>query len=164
MSTLAVIGYNDVFKAEEVRITLLKMQRDYHRATVTMAAAHEAKGDTQLARTLYEGVLSADPNERRALPAYGYLLARSGDAAAARAVAARLENMDANLRNCAFQVAVVYEGIHEHERALDWLERAWRTRQAHFPFAAAELRFRDLHGNTRFRELLGRAGLTPVAR
>lgn len=29
MSTLAVIGYNDVFKAEEVRITLLKMQRDY---------------------------------------------------------------------------------------------------------------------------------------
>src|SRR5262245_55096859 len=29
MSTLTVIGYNDVFKAEEVRITLLKMQRDY---------------------------------------------------------------------------------------------------------------------------------------
>src|SRR3954470_1365996 len=29
MSTLAVIGYDDVFKAEEVRITLLKMQRDY---------------------------------------------------------------------------------------------------------------------------------------
>ena len=29
MSTLAVIGYNDIFKAEEVRITLIKMQRDY---------------------------------------------------------------------------------------------------------------------------------------
>ena len=29
MSTLAVIGYNDVFKAEEVRLSLLKMQRDY---------------------------------------------------------------------------------------------------------------------------------------
>jgi uncharacterized membrane protein len=29
MSTLAVIGYNDVFKAEEVRIALIKMQRDY---------------------------------------------------------------------------------------------------------------------------------------
>src|SRR5215813_9887242 len=29
MSTLVVIGYNDIFKAEEVRITLLKMQRDY---------------------------------------------------------------------------------------------------------------------------------------
>ena len=29
MSTLIVIGYNDIFKAEEVRITLIKMQRDY---------------------------------------------------------------------------------------------------------------------------------------
>ena len=29
MSTLVVLGYNDIFKAEEVRITLLKMQRDY---------------------------------------------------------------------------------------------------------------------------------------
>src|SRR5215470_6873783 len=29
MSTLVVIGYNDIFKAEEVRLTLVKMQRDY---------------------------------------------------------------------------------------------------------------------------------------
>jgi uncharacterized membrane protein len=29
MSTLAVIGYNDIFKAEEVRLSLMKMQRDY---------------------------------------------------------------------------------------------------------------------------------------
>jgi uncharacterized membrane protein len=29
MSTLAVIGYNDVFKAEEVRLSLIKMQQDY---------------------------------------------------------------------------------------------------------------------------------------
>lgn len=29
MSTLAVIGYDDIFKAEEVRLSLIKMQRDY---------------------------------------------------------------------------------------------------------------------------------------
>jgi uncharacterized membrane protein len=29
MSTLAVIGYDDQFKAEEVRLKLLKMQKDY---------------------------------------------------------------------------------------------------------------------------------------
>jgi uncharacterized membrane protein len=29
MSTLAVIGYDNVFKAEEVRLSLMKMQRDY---------------------------------------------------------------------------------------------------------------------------------------
>ncbi len=29
MSTLVVIGYDDKFKAEEVRLTLMKMQKDY---------------------------------------------------------------------------------------------------------------------------------------
>jgi len=29
MSTLVVLGYDDIFKAEEVRVTLLKLQRDY---------------------------------------------------------------------------------------------------------------------------------------
>jgi uncharacterized membrane protein len=29
MSTLVVIGYDDQFKAEEVRLALMKMQKDY---------------------------------------------------------------------------------------------------------------------------------------
>ena len=29
MSTLAVIGYDDQFKADEVRLALVKMQNDY---------------------------------------------------------------------------------------------------------------------------------------
>jgi uncharacterized membrane protein len=29
MSSLVVIGYDDIFKAEEVRLSLIKMQRDY---------------------------------------------------------------------------------------------------------------------------------------
>ena len=71
--------------------------------------------------------------------------------------------MNSTVRNCAFQVAVVYAGLGEDERALDWLETAWRTRQTHFPFAAAEYRLRKLHQNTRFRELLKKAGMKPVS-
>ena len=29
MSTLVVVGYDDMFKAEEVHLKMLKMQRDY---------------------------------------------------------------------------------------------------------------------------------------
>ena len=29
MSTLVVVGYDDIFKAEEVRLKLMKMQKDY---------------------------------------------------------------------------------------------------------------------------------------
>jgi len=142
----------------------VELKRDYRRAYVVMAMAYERKGDTAAARALYEKVLSVNPHDRRALPAYGYLLARTGESQRAREVAHTLEKLNSSVRNCAFQVAVVYAGLGEHERALDWLERAWRTRQSHFPFAAAEDRFRDLHQHPRFRQLLGRVGLTPVPR
>lgn len=141
----------------------IDLNRSYLRAYVEAGAAYEAKGDYSAAVKQYESVLKADPLERRALPAYGFLLARTGKTAHAREVALQLEKMNATVRNCAFQVAVVYAGLGEKDRALDWLERAWRTHQPHFPFAAVEYRFRSLHGNARFRSLLGRVGLKPVA-
>jgi tetratricopeptide (TPR) repeat protein len=141
----------------------VEMKRTYLRAHVAMGTADEMKGDFESALARYEYVLQANPSDRRALPAYGYLLAKTGRKAAARDIAAKLEKMNSTVRNCAFQVAVVYAGLGENEIALDWLETAWRTRQAHFPFAAVEYRFRNLHQNARFRELLNRAALKPVS-
>lgn len=155
------LGHPDA--AIAAAVAALEVQRDYWRAYVAMGTAYESRGDFVSARACYRRVLDIDPYERRALPAYGALLARTGDTAAAREVARMLERRTATVRNSSFQVAVVYAALGEQEHALDWLERSWRTRQAHFPFAAAEPRFRVLHGNARFRELLGRAGLKPVA-
>ncbi len=140
----------------------LEMSASYTRAQVAAGMAHEWKGDTARALELYRLALRADPNDRRALPAYGYLLGRTGRTEEARAVATRLERINTTVRNCAFQVAVVYAGLGEDDRALDWLETAYRTRQAHFPFAAAEYRFRKYHQTHRFLETLSRIGQRPV--
>jgi tetratricopeptide (TPR) repeat protein len=140
----------------------IELNQNYLRAHIVAAAAYEAMGDYQQALGRYERVLPANPLDRRALPAYGYLLAKMGKTDQAREVLAKLEKMNATLRNCAFQVAVVHVGLGDERSALDWLERAWRTRQAHFPFAAVEPRFRTLHENPRFQELLARVGLKPV--
>lgn len=141
----------------------IELNRDYLRAYVTAGSAYEMKGDLQQALAQYQHVLAANPLERRALPAYGYLLARTGQTARARQVLAQLENINSTVRNVAFQIAVVHIGLGDEQAGLDWLERAWRTRQAHFPFAAVEVRFRGLHQNPRFLELLKRVGLKPVA-
>ncbi|HYI95022.1 MAG TPA: hypothetical protein VEX68_15870 [Bryobacteraceae bacterium] len=142
--------------------TAIELNRDYLRAYVTSGIAHEFKEDFSQALRQYEHVLAVNPFERRALPAYGYLLAKTGQTAKAREVLARLENMSETIRNVSYQIAVVHMGLGDETAALDALERAWRTRQAHFPFAAAEYRFRSLHNNQRFRELLRRVGLKPV--
>jgi tetratricopeptide (TPR) repeat protein len=140
----------------------VELQQTYLRAHVALGMAYERKGDREAALARYEHVLEVNPSDRRALPAYGYLLAKMGETAQARAIADRLEKMNSTVRNCAFQVAVVYAGFGEDELALSWLEKAWRTRQSQFPFAAAEYRFRRFHENARFRELLGRVGLKPL--
>ncbi|MFN0104402.1 MAG: TPR end-of-group domain-containing protein [Bryobacteraceae bacterium] len=141
----------------------VEMKRTYLRAHVALGMAYEMKGDFASALERYEYVLNVNPSDRRALPVYGYLLAKTGGTAGAREVASQLEKMNSMVRNCAFQVAVVYAGLGENELALDWLEKAWRTRQAHFPFASVEFRFRNFHQNPRFKELLNRAGLKPVS-
>jgi tetratricopeptide (TPR) repeat protein len=141
----------------------LQLNRTYFRAHIALGMAEEMKGNTTAALRLYEHVLSVDPSDRRALPAYGYALAKTGQHQRAREIAQRLEHMNANVRNCAFQVAVVYAGLGEEDRALDWLEQAWRTHQVHFPFATVEYRFRDLRDHPRFRKLLARAGLRFVS-
>jgi tetratricopeptide (TPR) repeat protein len=140
----------------------LKLRRDYLRAHLALGGAFEMKGDTGAALARYEYVLAVDPLDRRALPAYGYLLARMGQPERAREVIQRLERTNSTLRNCAFQIAVVYAGLGEHDRALDWLERAWRTHQVHFPFAAVESRFRELHKYPRFQQLLDKVKLKPA--
>jgi tetratricopeptide (TPR) repeat protein len=137
----------------------LQLNRNYVRAYIVLGMAEEMKGDTASALARYEYVLSLDPLDRRGLPAYGYLLARTGQTERAREILQRLETLNATRRNCAFQVAVVYAGLGDDDRALDWLERAWRTRQVHFPFAVVEPRLRDLRKHPGFRELIAKSRL-----
>lgn len=141
----------------------VEMKQTYLRAHIALGMAYEMNGDFTSALLRYEYVLQANPTDRRALPAYGYLLAKTGQTARAKEVLNRLEKINGSIRNCAVQIAVVHAGLGDEDRALDWLETAYRTRQSHFPFAAVEYRFRGLHQNPRFVALLKRAELKPVA-
>ena len=53
MSTLVVIGYNEIHKAEEVRLTLVKLQRDYSiDLEDAVAVTKDAKGKIKLHQTV----------------------------------------------------------------------------------------------------------------
>jgi tetratricopeptide (TPR) repeat protein len=144
-------------------MSAVELKRTYLRAHVALGMAYERKGDYSSALARYEHVLKSNPSDRRALPAYGYLLGRTGQTARAKEVARQLETINATVRNCAVQVAVVYAGLGEDDLAVHWLEQAWRTRQPHFPFTAVEYRLESLHDDPRFRDLLTKAGLKPVS-
>ena len=138
----------------------LALKRNYLRAEVVLGQAWERKGDYTAALRHYEHVLAANPSERRALPAYGFLLARTGQRERAEEIARQLETTNANVRKCAVQVATVYAGLREYDRAINWLERAWSSRQAHFPSVRIEDRFRGMRDDARFRSLIAKVPVT----
>jgi tetratricopeptide (TPR) repeat protein len=137
----------------------IQLKRNYGRSYVARGSAYEGKGLYSEAVEQYRVALAIDKLDRRALPSLGYLLARTGRKQEASVVLQQLLDMNARIRNCAFQVAVVYTGLGDHERALDWLERAYATRQMHVPFMGVEYRFQPLRQHPRFRAILSRVGL-----
>ena len=137
----------------------INLKRDYGRSYVILGAAYERKGQLAEALAAYRTAAGMQGEQRRALPALGYLLARIGQPEEARSVLGQLIAMNTNVRNCAFQIAVVYAGLGEPDMALDWLETAVRTRQAAAPFAVLEYRFQSLRQSPRFRALIQQLGL-----
>lgn len=137
----------------------VRLKRDYGRAYVVLGMAYQAKGSAADALEQYRAALAIDREDRRALPSLGYWLAINGREAEARVVLQQLIRMNAEVRNCAFQIAVVYAGLGSQGKALDWLETAYKTRQMHVPFMSVEPRFQTLRSSPRFRALLSRLGL-----
>src|SRR5690606_38995952 len=56
----------------------IQLNRSSLRAYVLLGMAEESTGALDSALDRYKHVLTVDPSDRRALPAYGYLLARTG--------------------------------------------------------------------------------------
>jgi tetratricopeptide (TPR) repeat protein len=137
----------------------IRLKSDYGRAYVVLGAAYERNGQLAEALAAYRAAAAMPGEQRRALPALGYLLGRLGQIEEARSVLRQLIAMNSNVRNCAFQIAVVYTGMGEQDIALDWLETAIRTHQAAAPFAVLEYRFQSLRQFPRFRAMIQQLGL-----
>jgi hypothetical protein len=78
-------------------------------------------------------------------------------------VARKLEDMDARIRRCAVQVAMVYAGLGNREQTLQWLERGYQIRQAAIHTIGMEYRFRALRDEPRYLAILAKLGLKPVS-
>lgn len=155
---------NQLDAAIATATSAISMKRDYGRAYVVRGTAHERKGDTTAALSDYLAASEMKGEERRAFPALGYLYARMGRVAEAKAVLRQLEIMNSSLRNCAFQIAVVHAGLGNDDLALNWLERAHQSRQALIPFAAVEYRLERLRGHARLQAIFSqlRISANPV--
>src|SRR5690606_20258725 len=58
-----------------------------------------------------------------------------------------------------YEIAKVYVALGEHDRAMDWLERAYEEHAHSMAFLEVDPQLEPLHGNARFERLAERVGV-----
>jgi TolB-like protein/DNA-binding winged helix-turn-helix (wHTH) protein/Tfp pilus assembly protein PilF len=86
----------------------------------------------------------------------GYALAKSGKEAEARSVLGGLLRSSAD----GYHIAIVYNGLGQHDEALAWLERAYAQRSPGMVFLKVEPKWNNLRSDPRFQDLLRRMRLS----
>jgi serine/threonine-protein kinase len=90
---------------------------------------------------------------------HGYALARAGRTGEALVTLDELHRLSKPRGPSPFQVAVVYVGLEETNRAFDWLQKAVEARAWELPMVKADPIFDPLRSDPRFISLLDRLGL-----
>jgi tetratricopeptide (TPR) repeat protein len=88
--------------------------------------------------------------------AFGYADAVAGKRPEATRIAGELENRAKKEYVSAFDIGLIYLGMAEKERALDWLERAFHERSWYLIYMRVDPRFDSLRSDPRFQDLIRR--------
>jgi TolB-like protein/DNA-binding winged helix-turn-helix (wHTH) protein len=89
-----------------------------------------------------------------------YALAKSGERAEARSILEDLLKSSAKKYIPPYTIALAYNGLGEHDKALSWLERAFDQRSAAMVFLKVEPKWNNLRSDPRFQNLVRRMGLS----
>jgi len=89
----------------------------------------------------------------------GYAYALSGKREDAEQMLSDLEETAKEKYVSAYYFAIIYLGLGEHDRAFQWLERAFDERSGFLAFIKVEPMFDPLRADERFSDLLRRMGL-----
>src|ERR1700737_3607447 len=85
----------------------------------------------------------------------------SGNREEAQKIIAELQELAKSKYVSSFQIAAIYAGLGEKDRAFAWLEKAYEERADGLVNLKAEQRFDSLRSDPRFKDLARRVGLIP---
>ena len=95
--------------------------------------------------------------------ALAHVLARSGNRSGAEQLLSGLLEESRSQYISAYDIAVVHEGLGDIEHAFEWLIKACDEESGFMPYLNVDPRLNELHGEQRYKDLLGRMGLPSAA-
>ena len=137
----------------------LDLDPDFAEAHLVLGKVFELKGEFSKAAAEFDiaNRLFGDAPNVWALK--GHALARSGKRSEAQAIAAKLEEAETRRYVSGVDIAIVYCGLGESDKAMYWLEKAYQSRGKGLDILAADPLFDGCRSDLRFQALLKRLRL-----
>ncbi|MGH7497260.1 MAG: protein kinase domain-containing protein [Gemmatimonadales bacterium] len=156
-TTLLRAGRND--EALRVITRVLEVDPHFAMAHLTLGWVYLLKGVPDQGMPALEKAVSLSPESTLYLAQLGQALAMVGRTAEAREVLRRLEELSRERYVSPYHMAYVYTGLGEHDRAMDWLEKAYEERAGGVFGVKGSFLFTTLRSHPRFTALLRKMNL-----
>jgi TolB-like protein/DNA-binding winged helix-turn-helix (wHTH) protein/Tfp pilus assembly protein PilF len=143
---------------EQLRNTL-DMDPNFAFARMVLGEAYEQKGSYQQAIAELQKAAGTSHDSPVMLGALGHAYGASGNRSGAEKVLDQLMEQSKKQYVSPFYVAIVYAGLSENDKAVDWLEKAYKDRSNAIVFSKVDPQLDTLRSIPRFQSLLHRLAL-----
>jgi TolB-like protein/Tfp pilus assembly protein PilF len=137
----------------------LEMDPSYELAHCVLGQAYEQKGQYDEAISELEKALAISPNSPFVISALGHAYAVSDMKERAESSIVELMEKAKSRYVSPFYVAIIYAGLGDNQKAMDWLEKAYRYRSNGLVFLKVDPDLDPLRSQPRFQDLQRRMHL-----
>ncbi len=137
----------------------LEMDPNFALPRMVLGQAYEQKGLYQQAIVELQRAASISHDSPPMLGSLGHALGVAGNKTEADKILDQLLGQSKKQYVSPFYISIVYAGLHENEKAMDWLEKAYEDRSNAIIFLKVDPDFDGLRSNPRFQILLRRLAL-----
>jgi serine/threonine protein kinase/tetratricopeptide (TPR) repeat protein len=124
-----------------------------------LAMAFAQNGDIDSAIVACQTARALSSDGSYALGGLGYVLARAGRRPEAHQILDQLQRLAAHGQTVPFDIGLVWMGLGDGDRALEWIDKARRTQPSGVKDLGVDPRFDPLREDPRFRKILRELGL-----
>ena len=140
-------------------LKIVELNPNYGRGYEYLGLSYLKVGRKEEAISTMEKAVELTNRQNIVLSELGYVYAQVGKRTEAMAVAKELEDKFARHAATGHDVAAVYSGLGEKDKAFEWLEKSFQTRDSQLNTFRWEMQFESLADDPRFKDLLRRMNL-----
>jgi serine/threonine-protein kinase len=137
----------------------LELEPRFWIARLFAGKAYLDRGEFGKALEEFEKARDFSSGNSETLSMIGYTLARRNDPEGAKRILAELRAREPGSYLPPFNVAMIYNGLGDRERAFEWLEKAYAERDVRLTFLKVEQKWDPIRSDERFVALARRVGL-----